>query len=188
MTESTENLAAESDPRTLVQQLAIREQRWPAYQALDALGSRAIPALVEGLRDDHWDVRRWCLAVLDHNGGPEVRPLVLPLLHDPKSKVRVWAVHTLACDRCMAGENPVDAVPHLIERLWQDDSIRVRRMASAMLSMQQPDERVESALREILERETDRKLRLHAAWGLRVYDEAAVSSSATTGVADPRRR
>ncbi len=42
--------------------------------------------------------------------------------------------------------------------------------------MQQPDARVESALREILERETDRKLRLHATWGLRAYDEAAISS------------
>ncbi len=176
MTESLENPAPESDPRGLVRQLATREQRWPAYKALDALGSRAVPALLEGLRHDHWDVRRWCLAVLDHNGGPEVRPSVLPLLHDPKSKVRLWAVHTLACDRCMAGENPVDAVPHLIERLWQDESIRVRRMSATMLSMQPPDARVESALREILERETDRKLRLHATWGLRAYDEAAISS------------
>lgn len=122
VTEPLENLATESDPRALVGQLATREQRWPAFKALDALGARAIPALLEGLRDDHWDVRRWCLAVLGHNGGPEVRPSVLPLLHDRKSKVRLWAVHTLACDRCMAGANPVDAVPHLIERLWQDES------------------------------------------------------------------
>ena len=58
MTESLENLATDSDPRALVGQLATREERWPAYKALDAMGSRAIPALLEGLRDDHRDVRR----------------------------------------------------------------------------------------------------------------------------------
>ena len=117
-TESRRGLA---DARLLVQELALRDTFWPAFQALIDLGPVAIPAVREGLGDGRWQIRRWCAAFLDHYGGPESRPWLLPLLHDPKSKVRLMAVHTLACDRCAGGENPIDAVPHLVDRLWYDE-------------------------------------------------------------------
>lgn len=154
------------DAADLVSLLATNEHRWPAWEALQRLGAEAIPAVRAGLGDGRWQVRRWCTAFLDHNGGPESRPWVLPLLHDPKSKVRFMAVHTLACDRCAGGENPIDPVPHLIDRLWHDESIRVRRMALIMLVQQAPDRRVEPICRQVIERETDPKLLRHANWGL----------------------
>ncbi len=163
---------ANADPRSLIEDLAHpKADVWfPAYQALDGLGAEAIPAIREGLGDGRWRVRRWCAALLDHGGGPETRPWLVPLLQDPMSKVRLWAVHTLACDRCAGGENPVDVVPHLIERIRHDESIRVRRMALCMLAQQVPDERIAPVCLEILENETDKKLLHHARTGLERHE------------------
>jgi HEAT repeat protein len=133
-----------------------------AFKALEERGRDAIHAIRRGLEDPRWQVRRWCAALLDHGGGPESRPWLLPLLDDPMSKVRVMALHTLACDRCSGGENPVDAVPYLIDRLNNDESIKVRRMAAAMFAPLMPDPRIEEVCRELLAVETDRKLLLHA--------------------------
>ena len=160
-------------------QLADHERWEAAYRALDAMGERAVPALCDGLRHERWEVRRWCLALLDHNGGPEVRPLIVPLLEDERSKVRLFAVHALACDRCAAGENPVDVLPYLVAHLWNDPSIRVRRMAAAMVAEQKPDGRVVEVCEEILKRETDRKLRVHAAHGLWRCRRAGITGSET---------
>jgi HEAT repeat protein len=72
----------------------------------------------------------------------ETLPQVIPLLHDPKSDVRLWAIHTLACDRCKPDENPLDLEPHLIERALHDESLRVRRQAVLSLAyLRRPDPR-----------------------------------------------
>ena len=119
----------------------------------------------EGLRHGHWQVRKWCAAFLDHHADPETIPELLPLLHDPKSDVRLWAVHSLSCDRCKVDENPIDFVPHLVERIERDESIRVRRMAVLMLTIQ-PDVRCGEAVRAASSRRRPIvKLRKHAEWG-----------------------
>jgi HEAT repeat protein len=103
----------------LVDQLARLETRWAALRALEALGTAALPAVREGLRDGRSEVRRWCAIHLDHHGDLGSLEALVPLLREPKSKVRLWAVHSLSCDRCKTGENPIDVVPLLEERIRQ---------------------------------------------------------------------
>ena len=89
--------------------------------------------------------------------------------------MRLWAVQSISCDKCMVGENPIDVVPLLIERIEVDESIRVRRMATAMLGHECGfDARVIPVLKRILVEEDDRKLRLHAERGLKRYSEAGL--------------
>ena len=157
-------------PTELVSDLAARGTRFPAYFALDKLGSDALPAIRAGLKHDVWEVRRWSAALLDHHADDDALYELIPLLDDPMSKVRLWAVHSLSCDRCKVGENPVDVVPHLLRRLEIDPSIKVRRMAAAMLGEECTlDERVVRAFERILAEEKDRKLRFHATRGLERY-------------------
>jgi hypothetical protein len=161
--------AATVEARTLVEQLEDGETRWPAWRRLQEMGAAAVPAIREGLRHGHWQVRKWCAGFLDHHSDPESIPELLPLLHDPKSDVRLFAVHSLSCDRCKDEGmcNPVDYVPHLIERIERDESIRVRRMAMVMLASGKPHPRAVAVFERTLATETDRKLRLHAEWGLK---------------------
>jgi HEAT repeat protein len=141
--------------------------RFQSYRSLVALGDEAIPALREGLRSDDWQVRRWSAICLDRIADTEVLRDLVPLLRDPKAGVRLWAVHSLACDHCKDDvECPVDVVPLLIERIEQDPSLRVRKMAVIMLGSEFVDRRAIPALERILREEQDRKLRLHAARGL----------------------
>jgi len=79
----------------------------------------------------------------------------------------MWAVHSLSCERCKDGQNPIDALPLLFERIEDDESVRVRRMATAMVAYGRPDRRAISVFKTLLGRETDRKIRLHASLGLK---------------------
>lgn len=53
---------------------------------------------------------------LDHYANDESFGLLKPLLRDPKMDVRLWATHSISCERCKEGECPVDFVPLLVER------------------------------------------------------------------------
>ena len=140
--------------------------RWKVMEALRALGPAALPAVREGLGHGNWQVRRCCAIWFDHNGSAESLPLLIPLLRDPKSKVRIFAVHSIACDQCKAGENPVDVVPLLMERIREDESIRVRRHATSMLAWQHAHPDLEGFFQDLLDTETDRKLHKWAGIGL----------------------
>jgi HEAT repeat protein len=164
-----------------VDQLADKDQRAAALAALYEAGPAALEAIREGLSHPDWEVRRRCAMFLDrHWDAPSLQRLLLTL-YDPKRKVRLWAVHSLGCDMCKGGENPIDAVPHLAERLREDKSIRVRRMALVMLAIQPPDKRIAGILRRTLRDQTDAKLRMFAKWGLHRYEQsrsAALSAPA----------
>jgi hypothetical protein len=97
----------------------------------------------------------------------------VPLLRDPKSQVRMFALHSLSCDRCKLDENPIDVVPLLIERIQQDESIRVRRHAVTMLGFQHAHPDLEGFFQHLLDTETDKKLHKHAGFGLMKCREAA---------------
>lgn len=141
--------------------------RFETYQSLVALGEVAIPALREGLRSDDWQIRRWSAICLDRIADAEALGDLVPLLRDPKAAVRLWAVHSLACDHCKDDVAcPVDVVPLLIERIEKDPSLRVRKMAVIMLGSEFVDHRAIPVLERVLRDEQDRKLRLHAARGL----------------------
>ena len=151
----------------LVDQLADPDTRWEAYSRIAEMGDEALPAVRAGLLNGQWQMRRWCTILLDHLADPETLEQLIPLLHDPKSNVRMWAVHSISCDRCKKEENTIDVVPLLLERIAHDDSIRVRRMAVAMLAHHvTPDARTVPVFEGILAGESDRKLTLHAREGL----------------------
>ncbi len=141
---------------------------WEALQELSKLGSAALPAVKAGLLHGNWRVRRGCVVYFDHVAGLDALEQVIPLLHDPKSDVRRWAVHALACDRCKAGENPLDVEPYLVERALHDESLRVRKNAVISLAyLRPPDPRGVQVFQHALATETDTKLRMHAETGLR---------------------
>ena len=157
----------EATPEQLVDELTYRENRIPAFLALYTRGAEVLPAVREGLTRANWQVRRWCAALADNFADVETLRALVPLLHDPKSLVRLWAVHSLSCESCKDGPNPIDAVPLLLERIERDDSIRARRQAAAMLAHHRtPDPRVLPVFKRIISEEGDRKLRLHAERGL----------------------
>lgn len=154
--------------RELVEALAspAPAERHAAWKELMEIGPSAREAVREGLRHGNFEVRRWCALWIDRHADPESLRALVPLLRDPKAKVRLFAVHSLACDRCKADENPVDVVPLLIERIRHDESIRVRRHAVAMLAFQHAHPHLEGFFQELLDTETDRRLHLHAGLGL----------------------
>ena len=140
-----------NDPASLVHALSNAAERFDAYQALIALGDKALPAIRVGLRSPEWEVRRWSAMCLDQVADEEALVDLIPLLRDPRSEVRLWAVHSLGCDHCKEGVAcQVDIVPHLIERAQTDPSKRVRRMAVIMLGTDVLDPRSVP----VLERET----------------------------------
>ena len=162
----------------LVDSLARSRGRFEAYLALVQLGAAALPALREGLRNTNGQVRRWSAICLDQVADVEALRDLVPLLRDPKSKVRLWAVHSLACDHCK-DDVPcsVDVVPLLIERIETDDSIRVRRMAAIMLGTEFLDARARPVFEHLLREESDRKLCLHASAGLRRLHETGIAEN-----------
>ena len=167
-----------TDPEGLVDALAESATRFPAYQALVELAEAALPAVRAGLGHGQWQVRKWSAIVLDQVADAESLAALVPLLRDPRADVRLWAVHSLACDHCKEDVAcPVDTVPHLIERIDLDPSIRVRRMATIMLGTDHSDPRAVPVFERLLS-EDDRKLRLHARRGLERYAKIGVGCSA----------
>lgn len=156
-----------TDYRALVEQLAEKKTRWPAYMALHEAGPAALDATIEGLPHEDWQVRRWCAIYMDHNADERALKRLILTLEDPKAKVRRWAVHSIACEPCKEGEHPLDAVPLLAKRLKEDKSIKVRRTAALSLLQWATEKRVRRLLRGILDSEEDMKIRRYANWGLR---------------------
>jgi HEAT repeat protein len=164
-------------PEELVAEFANGKNRMAAFLALYARGLKALPAVRAGLKHANWQIRRWSAIFADNFADAETLHALTPLLRDPKAEVRVWAVHSLSCENCKDGPNPIDAIPLLLERIEQDESIKVRRQAVAMLAHHRtPDARVLPVFRKIMSNENDRKLRLHAEQGLDRYAAAGLSA------------
>lgn len=172
----------EADFTGLVDSFAVADRRFDVYQALVEGGEEALPALRRGLKSDNWQIRRWSAICLDRVADADALADLVPLLEDPNAKVRLWAIHSLACDHCKDDVvRPVDIVPLLIERAERDENLRVRRMAVIMLGYELLDDRAIPTLERIVDRETDRKLRLHAAEGLRrIRDHGSRESGAAS--------
>ncbi len=167
----------EAAPEELVAEFANGKNRMAAFLALYTRGAQALPAVRKGLQHPNWHIRRWCAIFADNFADGETLRALTPLLRDPKAEVRLWAVHSLSCERCKDGPNPVDAIPLLLERIEQDESIKVRRQAVAMLAHHRtPDPRVLPVFKKIIAEEDDRKLRLHAEQGWKRYVAAGLST------------
>ena len=166
----------EASPDQLVHEFANSEHRMGAYLALYARGMAALPAIRDGFGQANWQVRKWCVMFADNFADIETLQAVIPLLQDPNSDVRVAAVHSISCESCKDGANPIDAVRLLLERIEHDDSIKVRRQAAGMLAHHRtPDTCVVPVFRHVLANESDRKLRLHAEQGLERYTASGLA-------------
>jgi len=72
-------------------------------------------------------VRREALGVLDHWANDASAVVFARALSDPVPRVRVVALHGLACERCRSEELCVaDVVPALVDAIRSDDNARVR--------------------------------------------------------------
>jgi hypothetical protein len=170
---STEN----HDYRDVVKKLGDSATRSAAYVELQNIGQDAVGAAREGLSHPNWRVRQFSAMFLDNYWDDAALKRLILNLHDPKLKVRKAAVHSLGCDRCKNGENPIDVLPLVAERIREDKSIKVRRTAVLTLAIQTPNRRIARVLRCVLRDETDPKIRRYANYGLRRYDEAIIAAA-----------
>jgi HEAT repeat protein len=158
--------------KDLVEKLGDKATLGEAWSGLQAAGRDALAAVRDGLSHPNWRVRQFCAMYIDNHWDEAALQRLILTLHDPKLKVRKAAVHSLGCDRCKAGENPIDVLPYVEERLREDKSIKVRRAAAWTLASQSPNKRIVRVLRRLLRDESDDKLRKAASWGVRRYEES----------------
>ncbi len=157
----------------LIAQLGTEE--WEAaFERIETLLENAGPertehlliAIVEGFDHEDPDVRKWCVALMDHHATPACIDPLIEMLDDPRTAVRRHAVHSIGCQSCKDDPLDIDIVGLLIERVTQDTSVRVRRAAVHMLGNQPPDERAEQFLTKLLHSAGDEKLLRNAQWAL----------------------
>jgi hypothetical protein len=153
--------------RRLVDALADPQRRDAALRELAALGGEARAAVRAGLGDGRAEVRRWCAVALFQRPAPGDLPALLPLLRDPRSRVRHAVVVALAL-----AHPPAEVVPRLVERALEDPSLRVRRQAVSMLAWRLAHPDLEGFFAGLVERERDAKLLRHARAGLRACRSA----------------
>jgi len=170
------SMRADRDAVALVSHLAREPEREAALAALTRLGPNSRTAVLAGLRDGRWEVRRWCiwLTRLLH---PDDIEHAFPLMRDPKSAVRQMAVSVLG-----SGEGRPDAAaPLLMERALDDSSIRVRRQAVLVLAFNYTDPQLEGLFQHLLDTETDAKLHKNAGIGWFLCRERGRQTSPVRG-------
>jgi HEAT repeat protein len=120
-----------------VRDLALKERAPAALALLMEAGSAATPAVRRGLAHDDPLVRVRCCMVLDHHMDEAAVPELIANLEHPEGRVRAWALHALACDRCKEGEcrpGEDDVIPLALRMLKEDRSRKVRSMAASMVA------------------------------------------------------
>lgn len=91
-----------------------------------------MPVMRRGLRHANADVRYYCCQYLDRFLEPDSLVDLIPMLDDGDCRVRMSALHTLACDRCKEGDcRPEEAavLPRALALLANDPDRHVRAMA-----------------------------------------------------------
>jgi HEAT repeat protein len=99
-------------------------------------GDPARDAIRVGVRHGNADVRMYCAKALDHLIDEESFPELVSLLDDCDDRVRVDALHALACDRCkdtLCRPEKADVLPKAITLLRSDPSARVRQAACEVI-------------------------------------------------------
>lgn len=103
-----------------------------AYHHLIRGGSDALPAVRGGLTHPSGDVRMYCVRALDRLVDDEAWPEVIAMLDDNDPRVRLHALHAVACDRCkddVCLPEKGDVLPRAIAILREDPFYHVRAMA-----------------------------------------------------------
>lgn len=147
--------------------LADPARREAAFRELLELGPGVREAVRAGLGDGRWEVRRRCATWLWRFPDSKDLAALVPLLRDPKSRVRHAAMVAIAHD---AGPRS-EVIPLLVERALQDESSRVRRQAVALLAWQLAHPDLEGFFAELVESERDPKLLRYARAGVRFCRE-----------------
>ena len=159
---------APDDYAGFVQALGVPFRNHEAQRRLLKAGVLAVEALQDGLHDESVDVVTGCLKVLDHHLQEEAVPALLENMQHPHPRVRAWALHALACDRCKEGAcRPAEdeAVPIAIEMLKNDPSHDVRVMAADMIGPSAiRNEDVVSALLDAVANDVHPNVRKKAGW------------------------
>lgn len=127
---------------------------------------RLLGVVIDGFDHENPQVRKWCIALMDHHATERCIDPLIETLDDPKAAVRRHAIHSVGCQSCKDDPLDLDVVGLLIERIRADSSIRVRRAATHMLGNQAPDERARAFLAGLSESAGDEKLRGNALWAL----------------------
>ena len=124
------------DYDAVVDALAADHRRKEAVRSLMRAGDSATPALRRGLRHANPRVIMDCCRVLDHFLDPEAIPELMANLDHADARVRAWAMHALACDRCKEGvcrPGEDEVIPIAIDMLEHDRAVGVRQQAAGML-------------------------------------------------------
>jgi hypothetical protein len=120
----------------LVTLLGDQHRAFRAYTRLLALGPEATEAARDGPAHPDERVREQCCKILDHLMDADSIPLLIGALADPCERVRIAAVHALACDRCKTGAcrpTPVAVLPTAVGLLAGDPSALVRAYAAELV-------------------------------------------------------
>lgn len=164
-----------------------------ATTALASAGQAGLAAVLWGLSHPNARVRRGCAGFLDHHATDACIPqLRWVALHDPASKVRRVAVHSVTCQQCKPSPLSGDLVGLLVQVAQSDPNRRVREKAIGGLRSQPRDARAVAALEQILRTETDQRLWSQAHYALKHQDlnyKARVDAQAREqGIAAARAR
>lgn len=121
---------------------------------------RDVAALVQRGAREHPNakVRRECLGVLDHQANDESTEVFrAAVLFDPVPRVRVIALHGLACERCRVGELCVDeTVTDLIRVVEADANAKVRHETVFVIArLGRRDPRVRDVLARVAREDAD---------------------------------
>lgn len=152
-----------SEAESLVTALADPARRESAFRNLLALGAAARPAIRAGLGDGRFEVRRLCALWMLRLPEPEDADALVPLLRDPRSRVRQVALVAISLAHA---PTRAELVALLVERALLDESLRVRRQAVSMLAWQHAHPDLEGVFAELLRAESDPRLRKWAGVGL----------------------
>ncbi|WP_198167176.1 HEAT repeat domain-containing protein [Microbispora sp. ATCC PTA-5024] len=181
---------AEMDDEHLVDALASAPRRSTAHRELLRRGRSAVPAIQAGLGHAEEDVREQCCRLLDQLLVEEALDGLVAMLDDPSPKVRVAALHALACERCKQDAcRPSEAavLPPATRLLRGDPDAHVRAMAVELVaSFAHSRQEAVEALIEAREHDPSPTVRKKAGW----YAPGGVIHRRTApraGRATPRR-
>lgn len=156
-------------PEELVQELRVPHRARSAYRRLKAHGRGALPAVEAGLTDSSADVRFFCTLAMDHLAGTDSFPTLLALIDDDDPRVRLHALHALACDRCKEDEvctlGKEELLPVAIRSLQADPDAHVRAMAAEVVGKWvHDDDRAVEALETAKRDDNSSAVRKKAGW------------------------
>jgi hypothetical protein len=136
VTAPTTPLPWAKDFESLIENLGIPHRAKDAYWRLLTAGSRAVPALKQGLAHPNPKVRVAVCGILDHSLEEDCIPDLRENLTHESPEVRAWALHALACDRCKEGScrpGEDDTIPLAVDMMLNDPSALVRCRAIALV-------------------------------------------------------